>query len=134
MRLEERRTIVVVLIAGVVGAVLCLPGVYFLGLWLAPPRPVPEAATAPPLVLDALWARADGGRAATLRPVNPINIIQHRICRALAARQNEPHVRASRRAECLEQMPAIQAIDYLSGVHLRDNQLDPQSKRTTRAR
>ena len=84
MRLEERRTIVIVLIAGVIGAMLFLPAIYFLGLWLAPPRPVPEASGAPPLMLEALWARADGGRATELRPINTVNFVKQRACRALA--------------------------------------------------
>ena len=129
MRLEERRTIVIVLIAGVIGAVLFLPGVYFLGLWLAPPRPVPEASGAPPLMLEALWARADGGRATELRPVNPINFIQHRACRALAIRYDDPKVRGERRAECLKSMPAVQGVDYLSTVHMQDNNVEPRSFR-----
>jgi hypothetical protein len=129
MRLEERRTIVIVLISGVIGAVLFLPGVYFLGLWLAPPRPVPAASGAPPLLLEALWARADGGRATELRPVTPVNFVQHRACRALAIRHDDPRVRGERRAECLKSMPAVQGVDYLSTVHLQENHVEPRSFR-----
>ena len=129
MRLEERRTIVIVLIAGVIGAVLFLPAIYFLGLWLAPPRPVPEASGAPPLMLEALWARADGGRATELRPVNPVNFVQHRVCRALAVRYDDPKVRSERRADCLKSMPAVQGVDYLSTVHMQDNDVEPRSFR-----
>jgi hypothetical protein len=125
MRLEERRTIVFVLAAGVIGAVLFMPAVYFFGLWLAPPRPVPEARPAPALLREAIWARADGGPATELRPINPLNFVQHRVCRALAARQDDPKVRGERRAECLKQLPAIQGIDYLSGVHMRDHDVPP---------
>ena len=129
MRLEERRTIVFVMVAGVIGAVLFMPAVYFLGLWLAPPRPLPETAPAPALVREALWARADGGQATELRPINPVNFVQHRVCRALAARQDDPQLRVERRAECLKQLPAIQGVDYLSGLHMRDHQLEAQSFR-----
>ena len=129
MRLEERRTIVFVLVAGVIGAVLFMPSVYFLGLWLAPPRPVPEARPAPALLREAIWARADGGPATELRPVNPINFVQHRVCRALAARQDDPKLRVERRTECLKQLPAIQAVDYLSDLHMRDHQLEARSFR-----
>lgn len=129
MRLEERRTIVIVLIAGVIGAVLFLPAVYFLGLWLAPPRPAPEASGAPPLMLEALWARADGGRATELRPINPVNFVQHRACRALAIRYDDPKVRGERRAECLKSMPGVQGVDYLSTVHMQDNNVEPRSFR-----
>lgn len=129
MRLEERRTIVVVLIGGVIAAVLFLPGIYFLGLWLAPPRPVPQLSGAPPLLLEAIWARAGGGRATELRPINPINFVQHRVCRALAIRYNDPKVRGEQRAECLKSMPAVQGVDHLSTVHMRDNQVEPRSFR-----
>jgi hypothetical protein len=129
MRLEERRTIVVLLIAGVIGAVLFLPGVYFLGLWLAPPRPVPEASGAPALMLEALWARAEGGRATGLRPVNPINFVQHGTCRALAIRHDDPKTRGERRAECLESMPAMPGVDYLATVHMQENKVEPRSFR-----
>lgn len=129
MRLEERRTIIIVLIAGVIGAVLFLPGIYVLGLWLAPPRPTPEASSAPPLMLEALWARADGGRASELRPINPVNFVQHRACRALAIRYDDPKVRGERRADCLKSMPAVQGVDYLSTVHMQDNQVEPRSFR-----
>ena len=129
MRLEERRTIVFVMVAGIVGAVLFMPAVYVLGLWLAPPRPLPETEPAPALLKEALWARADGGRATELRPVNPINFVQHRVCRALAARQDDPQLRIERRTECLKQLPAIQGVDYLSGLHMRDHQLEARSFR-----
>jgi hypothetical protein len=102
-----------------------MPSVYWLGLWLAPPRPVPEAEPAPALLREALWARADGGPATELRPLNPINFIQHRVCRAMAARHEDPKVRGERRAACLKQLPAIQGVDYLSGVHMRDHDVPP---------
>ncbi len=120
---------VFVLVAGVIGAVLFMPSVYFLGLWLAPPRPVPEARPAPALLREAIWARADGGPATELRPVNPINFVQHRVCRALAARQDDPKLRVERRTECLKQLPAIPAVDYLSDLHMRDHQLEARSFR-----
>ena len=129
MRREERRTIVFVMVAGAIGAVLFMPAVYFLGLWLAPPRPLPETEPAPALLRDALWARADGGRATELRPVNPINFVQHRLCRALAARQDDPQLRVERRTACLKQLPAIQGVDYVSGLHMRDHQLEARSFR-----
>ena len=129
MRLEERRTIVIVLISGAIAAIVFLPGIYFLGLWLAPPRPVPAMPGASPMVLEALWVRAGGGRATGLRPVNPVNFVQHRACRALAIRYDDPKVRGERRAECLESMPAIQGVDYLSTVHMTDNDVTPRSLR-----
>jgi hypothetical protein len=124
VRLTERRTLIGLFIAGVVGAILFMPAVYFLGLWLAPPRPVPVATHVPRLLSDAIWARADGGRATELQPLNPINFVQHRACRAIAARTDDPRLRGERRAECMKQLPAVQAADYLSGVHIRDEHAD----------
>jgi hypothetical protein len=87
VRAEERRTLVALLIAGIVGFVLSLPAIYLFGLWLAPPRPVAEAAAAPGLLREALWARAEGGRATELT--------------------------------------AIQGVDYLSGLHIREHSVAP---------
>ena len=89
MRFEERRTLVGLFIAGIAGAILFLPAVYFLGLWLAPPRPVPATTHVPPLLGDAIWARADGGRATELQPINPISFVRMRVCRTMAARTDD---------------------------------------------
>ena len=124
MRLNERRTLIGLFIAGVAGAILFMPAVYFLGLWLAPPRPVPVTSHVPPLLGDAIWARADGGRATELQPINPLSFARMRVCRALAAQTDDVTRRAERRAECMKILPAIQAADYLSGVHIRDEHAD----------
>ena len=123
MRLTERRTLIGLFIAGVAGAILFMPAVYFLGLWLAPPRPVPVSTHVPPLLSDAIWARADGGRATELQPINPISFARMRICRTVAAQTGDPTVRAERRAECMKILPAIQAADYLSGLHMQDERV-----------
>ena len=124
MRLSERRILVGLFVAGVVGAILFMPAVYFLGLWLAPPRPVPVTTHVPLLLSDAIWARADGGRATELRAINPISFVQMRVCRYRAAATDDPVLRGQRRAECMKLLPAIQAADYLSGVHMRDEHAD----------
>jgi len=129
VRKDERRTLAIILIAGVTGGILFMPAVYFLGLWLAPPRPVPATTHVPPLLSEALWARADGGRATEMQPLNPISFVRHRVCRAIAARTDDPQLRGERRAECMKQLPAVQAADYLSGVHMRDEHVDPSSFR-----
>ena len=129
MRKGERRALTFILAAGVIGAILFMPAVYFLGLWLAPPRPVAVASHVPRMLGDAIWARADGGRATELQPLNPVSFVRHRVCRAIAARTDEPRLRGERRAECMKQLPAVQAADYLAGVHLRDAEVDPSSFR-----
>jgi hypothetical protein len=139
VRLEERRTLKLAGALGaiaIVGAVLFFPSLYVLGLWLAPPRPVPAAAPAPPLLREALWARANGGLA-TFRPVNPIAIVQHVACIELAenqdlsrqspegAKADDPPERADRLADCRKHLPAIQGVEYLAGVHMRDHHFEP---------
>lgn len=121
MRATEKRTLIVLGIAGVAGMILILPAIYFVGLWLAPPRPVPATAHVSPLLSDAIWARAEGGRATELQPINPISFVRMRVCRAMAAQTDDLTMRGARRAECMKLLPAIQAVDYLSGVHMQDS-------------
>ena len=121
MRIDARRAFIGLVIAGVAGGILLLPAIYFLGLWLAPPRPVPAHAHVSPLLGNAIWARADGGRATELQPVNPISFVRMRVCRAMAAQTNDLALRGARRADCMKLLPAIQAVDYLSGVHMQDS-------------
>ena len=128
MRREERRTLALagaIGAIGVLGGVLFLPSLYVFGLWLAPPRPVPEAEPAPALVREALWARANGGPSTELRPVNPIAIVKHLVCTELADNDRDPQQRATRLADCRKHLPAIQGVEYLAGVHMRDYRLEP---------
>lgn len=97
-----------------------MPAIYWLGLWLAPPRPVPATVRAADILGEALWARADGGPTKALQPINPWTFVEMRVCRYRAAAIDDPLVRGQRRAECMKLLPAIQAADYLSGVHMRD--------------
>ena len=120
MRLNDWRTLIGLFIAGVAGAILVMPAVYFLGLWFAPPRPVPVTTHVPLVLSEAIWARADGGRATELQPINPISFVRMRLCRTFAAQTDDAALRSARRAECMKLLPAIQAADYLSGVHIRD--------------
>ena len=127
VRLEERRTLIAVVALGALatlGAVLFLPGMYVLGLWLAPPMPVAEPTSAPPMIRDALWARADGGRATELRPINPISFVRYSACHELAVHSDDPRALAERRAECHKHLPAIRGVEYLSNLHMRDHRLE----------
>jgi hypothetical protein len=122
---KRRRALIAFAIACVAAAILFMPTVYFFGLWLAPPRPVPSSTGVPPLLTEAIWARTEGGRATELRPINPITFAEMRACRARAAQTADEALRAGRRAECMKLLPAIQAADYLSGVHMRANHVEP---------
>jgi len=121
VRRDERRTLLILIIAGVAGAILVMPAIYVVGLWLAPPRPVPALIRVPDTLSDALWARAYGGPVKQLRPINPLTFVEMRVCRYRAAAIDDPVERGQRRAECMKLLPAIQAADYLSGVHMRDS-------------
>jgi penicillin-binding protein 1A len=114
-----------VLVAGVAGAVLMPPAIYFAGLSLAPPPPIPSKIDVPALLRDALWARADGGRATELRPISPISIGQMLACVAYEDFMDETPGDAARMAACRRHLPAIQAVEYLSRVHLQDSHVTP---------
>lgn len=127
MRLEERRTIRVVLIVGAVLAtlpVLYLASIFVYGTFVAP-APVPETRPAPPLVAAALWARADGGAGTELRPINPITLAQFVTCMALAEAQNDEQ----RVSACRKHLPAIRGLEYLANLHMRDHQVERASFR-----
>lgn len=128
MRREERRTLKVVLYAGLAGAAgaLLLPfAIYFAGLAVAPPRPVPAAAGAPPLLLDALWARAEGGRAAQLRPMNPLVMAEYVACVVLAQGDNDNQ----RATHCRHVMPAFRGLEHLASLHIQDHGINRNSFR-----
>ena len=120
MRLEERRTITVAAIlmaVAVIGAVLFPIALYLFGLAVAPPRPVPQQSAASPVILDALWARAGGGTATALRPIDHIAVAEMAACviQAEGANDNE------RLARCRHVLPAIPGLEYLSALHINDS-------------
>lgn len=96
---------------------------YFFGLWVAPPRPVPAAAAAPQVVLDALWARVDGGRATTLRPMSPISAAHFAACLIAAEGENDNQ----RSTQCGHVMPGMRGFEYLSALHIADNGMERYS-------
>jgi hypothetical protein len=129
VRLEERRLGKWVLLAGTIAGlipVLYLSSLLVWGTWVAGPRPVPETRPAPALLKDALWARADGGNATGLRPINPITIVQHVACTELADWHDDPQ---ARRRECRKYLPALAGVEYLATVHLQDQQIERASFR-----
>ena len=119
MRQEERRLLKGGLVLGAVGAsipVLYLSFLFVFGFRQAP-RPVAETTPAAPLVKEALWARAEGGRATELRPINPVNMIGYVGCAE------------SKGPDCSNWLPALRGIEYLASLHLRDNQVERASFR-----
>ena len=123
MRLEERRTLKLLLGGGT--AAVLLPVLYLAGLflfgWSLVPRPVPDTTPAPPMIARALWARAEGGRATELQPITPVNVAGHVVCMELAALAEDTDVRAARRAKCSRWLPAMRGIEYLSTLHVQEH-------------
>ena len=120
MPFDKRKAFIGLLIAGVAGAILFLPAIYFIGLAIAPPRPMPAKAHAPPLIADAIWARAEGGRATGLTPMSPITLARFAGCVAFEDFKDTTPGDARRFSACREHMPAIRGVEYLSTVHMRD--------------
>lgn len=118
MRLEPRPILIGLLIAGMTGAVLLLPAISFVGSMLLPNQPEPTVQRVPPLLADAIWARTNGGRATELQPLNPFTIGRTAACHILAERF-EPSQRGAQHDECMKLLPGVQAVGYLSTVHLK---------------
>lgn len=98
-----------------------LPFIYYSVVTrLAPPPPVPATSHVAPLVGDAIWARAEGGHATELKPINPINMGQFVLCSERAQRERDETLRRASRAQCQTYLPALPAMEYLSDLHLRD--------------
>ena len=122
---DTRKAAFRVFFAGVAGVILGPPAIYFIGLSLAPPRPVPAQSPVPPLVADAIWARANGGRASELRPVTALSMAEFAACLAYEDFWDTTPGDQKRIEACQEHMPAIEAMAYLSGVHMRESGLEP---------
>jgi hypothetical protein len=128
VRREERRTLKVALGLVALGAlvpIVFLTVLLTLGAAVAPDLPAPPDTPLPPLIRDALWARAEGGRAANLRPIGPMTVAQMAACVLTAPGDNDNQ----RIAACRHIMPALPAVEYLSNVLLRDHGVNRNSFR-----
>lgn len=125
MPFDKRKAIFGVLIAGITGGLLFLPAIYFIGLAIAPPRPIPATAHVSPVVAEALWARANGGRATELTPLSPVVMAQFAACMAIEDFKDTTPGDARRVEACRDYLPAMQGVEYLSTVHMRDANLKP---------
>lgn len=116
-----RRTLIGLGVAGIVGVPLVIASYLSLGLWFAPPWPVPAPTnTVTPLIGEALWARAEGGTATDLNPFRPLNMAQLLVCMAQAETIDDRDQQAGAQAECRTRyMPAFGAVVHVSGQHLR---------------
>jgi len=115
---DPRRILIGLVIAGVAGAALFLPAISFVGTMLAPSQPVPATTRVPPPLADAIWARANGGRATQLQPLNPFTMARAATCHAFAE-FDEPEQRQTGHDDCMKLLPGVEAVGYLSKVHMR---------------
>ena len=118
MRLEPKPILIGLAIAGMTGAILLLPAIGFVGTALMPNQPIPARQDVAPLLADAIWARANGGRATELQPLNPFTIGRAASCHILAERF-EPAQRDAEHEKCMKLLPGIQAVGYLSSLHMK---------------
>lgn len=128
MRRDERGILKVM--AGIAALVALAPlvfvaGLLVLGTSVAPALPAPRGAPLPPLLKDAIWARAEGGRATSLRPIGPALIVELLACTATAPGGSD----AERVAACRHVLPGLPAVEYLSTILLRDHGVNRQSFR-----
>lgn len=124
MQINVKKSLIGLFVAGVLGAMLFPIAIYFIGLAVAPPMPIPARTTVPPLLADAIWARADGGDATKLTPVTHISMAKFAGCVALEDFNDKTPGDAQRVANCRAYMPALMGIEYLSGEHMRDANLE----------
>jgi Transglycosylase len=120
VQITVRKTLIGLFIVGVVGAILFPFAIFIIGLAVAPPPPMPAQQPVPPLLAEAMWARANGGRATALTPISPISMAQFAGCVALEDWKDTTPGDARRVAACRDYMPAIQGLEYLAGQQMRD--------------
>lgn len=120
MAFDQKKAFFGLILAGAAAAVLLPVAVFLLGLSIGPPLPVPVQTSAPPVLADALWARANGGTADRLTPITHLSIAKFAACVAYEDFQDTQPGDAQRVANCREYMPALAGLEYLSGTHMRD--------------
>ena len=125
MRVTVRRALIGLVVAGVVGAASFPFAIYYIGLAVAPPRPVPAQNPVESIVAAAIWARASGGQAAGLTPITPLTFGRFAACMAIEDFRDTTAGDARRAAACRRYLPALEGLEYLSNVHMRDAQYSP---------
>src|SRR5690242_19877137 len=115
------QAVAILAVAGLAGAVLFIPAIAFVGDVFLPHRVAPVTTTThvAPLIGEALWARASGGRANRLKPIEPFAVGELIGCHILAERHGDQAEKDHAHEDCMQYMPALEAIGYLSSVHLR---------------
>jgi len=119
VRIDPKRAVLGLIIAGVAGGFLFLPAISVIGSMLAPTQPARPTTHIPKLVGDALWAEFAGGPANELQPINPFTLGRMMSCHALAERFNDRDQQQAEHEECMKLLPAVEAINEVSMSHLR---------------
>jgi hypothetical protein len=119
VRINARQAVGYLLIAGAAGGLLFLPAVTFVGNMLAPTQPALATTHVPPIIGEALWARANGGRATELQPINPFTLGRMMSCHLLAEVVRDGGEEDAQHEECMKLIPAVQAVGYVSNLHLQ---------------
>jgi hypothetical protein len=119
VRVNKRTVFSGLLIAALVGPFLFMPAVSFVGSMLVPAPAVPATVHAPSLLAEAIWARANGGRATQLQPLNPFTVARAASCHLLAERFEDQAKRDAEHNACMALLPGIEGIGYLSSLHMQ---------------
>jgi hypothetical protein len=119
--IDARRAGAGLLVAGVAGAFLFLPAMSFIGTVVSPSELTAASRHVAPLVGDAIWARALGGTATELQPVNPFTLARMLSCHVMAERLGERRQRDREHDECMKLIPGIQGAVYLSTAMMRSD-------------
>lgn len=119
MTFDVRRAAIFLMIAGIAGAALFLPAVSFVGSLLLPAELEPSTTHVAPLLGEAIWARANGGQATELQPINPFTLSRMATCHVMAEQLETRDEREAEHDACMKLLPGVQAIGYLSGLHMR---------------
>jgi hypothetical protein len=118
--IDKKKAFYGLVIAGFFAAMLLPVAIFFIGLAVAPPLPAPAKTSVPPLLAEAIWARADGGKATALTPMTHLSMARFAACVAIEDFNDTRPGDAQRVANCREYMPALPAMEYLAGAHMRD--------------
>jgi hypothetical protein len=122
---SARRSLTGLAIAGLLGAAAFPFSLYYIGLAIGPSRPMPARQPVPPLLANAIWARAGGGRAAELTPITPLSMLRLAACVANEDFWDTTPGDARRVAACRGHMPALEGLEYFANVHMRDADYTP---------
>lgn len=121
MRTAERKVVLALgaaLVAAPVAGVLLVIGLYQYGLTLVPEQPHLEvAASAPPLLQQAVWARVGGLGPPRIEPMTVWGFASLRVCRFNGG--------ADGREACLSAHPGVAIADTWARQHARNHDVSP---------